>query len=668
MGPTWFQHMREYDTYQTLLRAGVKMKSTNPAEIVTWRLLAGVDMRERMMLLDELKRIGTAIPVTTQTNPRHVRQLLSSGWEKIRAPNLENWLIAPDAQNHWQNVIASPSLWTQEGTSGNLFRAWMAYKNVIVPIKLGLSGFHILHVAHISWSDTLARAYRLMTETGDLVGALKEASRAINPFVGFGLTQGRGYDARMAWQKPPEERSPYENSLVETLKEMGITPQLPEQLRIAGRKALSDAINNHKYLKLLPAALRRAVEFMSHRIFERWIPGIKAAAAIRNAEILLQRDPSLQNDKSRRGVAMRAMGKNMDNRFGEMFYGNLYWNRAMKDIAIASELSLGWQLGFLREFVGAAIKPITYTAARLTLPSDHPYLEAARADNRIAYATIYATTAMMWNSVFTYLFTGESPKGDDLFFPRIGGKNPDGTPRRSSTPFFTREVPMLSKHISAENSIIGGIGGMLWNKAMFQPFKEMIENRDYWGYDIYDENAPFHTRTAQFLQHFLTNQAMPLSVTGAMRAKETAANWWDKGVVLSFAGFPQAPAYVERSSMENRIQALYQKYVQPAHKPYARIQTDKEKRRLKQELRVAIANDNQEAASDTRKALLKLGASTKSLSKKQLNLPTSTYLFSRLPEEIQESLLKGASVEDYNTYRKFVRRKLRRQFPAKVEE
>jgi hypothetical protein len=31
---------------------------------------------------------------------------------------------------------------------------------------------------------------------------------------------------------------------------------------------------------------------------------------------------------------------------------------------------------------------------------------------------------------------------------------------------------------------------MLSTKLMLEPVKEILENRDYYGYNIYDENAP----------------------------------------------------------------------------------------------------------------------------------------------------------------------------------
>jgi hypothetical protein len=45
------------------------------------------------------------------------------------------------------------------------------------------------------------------------------------------------------------------------------------------------------------------------------------------AQAALRRDPSLLTDPVRRRLALRAIGKSIENRFGEMFYGSLFWNR-----------------------------------------------------------------------------------------------------------------------------------------------------------------------------------------------------------------------------------------------------------------------------------------------------------------------------------------------------
>ena len=45
------------------------------------------------------------------------------------------------------------------------------------------------------------------------------------------------------------------------------------------------------------------------------------------------------------------------NRRGEMFCGTLLWNRMLEDAGIGGFLSLGWNLGFAREFSGSLLSP-----------------------------------------------------------------------------------------------------------------------------------------------------------------------------------------------------------------------------------------------------------------------------------------------------------------------
>ena len=92
-------------------------------------------------------------------------------------------------------------------------------------------------------------------------------------------------------------------------------------------------------------------------IFEHWIPNLKVASYLQQAGEHLAQNPWLLQDDVQRGVALRAIGKEAENKYGEMFYGNLFWNRALKDGLIGAFLSLGWQTGFVRQFGGALANP-----------------------------------------------------------------------------------------------------------------------------------------------------------------------------------------------------------------------------------------------------------------------------------------------------------------------
>ena len=95
---------------------------------------------------------------------------------------------------------------------------------------------------------------------------------------------------------------------------------------------------------------------------------------------------------------------------------------------------------------------------------------------------------------------------------------------------------------------------MLWTKLIFEPFKEIWENRDYYGYNIRDENAPWYKQVWQTIVHSF-GDLTPISVSSAQRAVDTGGTW-SKDAVLAVLGFGPAPSYAERSTIQNRISFL----------------------------------------------------------------------------------------------------------------
>jgi hypothetical protein len=669
LGPKWFQKERVFDLIEEGIKAGLKLKTTNPEELVSLRLMAGADMRMRMELLQELEKMGLArrvkeLNVRLDIGANGGPQLdegsgfAREGWAAINAPNMEQWLISPDIQPIWENAVESKGLWADEGIAGSAFKKWMAFKNIWVPIKLSISAFHPLHVMHINFNNDMARGLTQIIRGGDFVGGMRSMAGA------FDMRQGVGYDARQAWLKPREEQTPFERAIVDLMTDGGFVPQLSEQLRIAGRRSFQKAIDESRWLAAMPLGLRRGLELLQGRIFERWIPGIKAAAYIKEAQALFERRPDLLDDNIQRRVALRAIAKSVDNRFGEMFYGSLFWNRTIKDAGIGSFLSLGWNLGFFREFGGAVID----TGLRFK-PNSKPRQTILDATNKMEFALLYFLTGAALAGAMTYAFTGEMPKDDDFTFPRIGGLNPDGSPRRITTMFYNREYPMLMKHIQEQGGGLGGsISGlfeMYYNKTMIQPFREIAQNKDYFGYPLWDESAPLYKKAFQFAKKEFANQMIPMTGSGAARAATLGNSWTDKGVFLSFLGFGPAPSYVEKTAIENHIQHLYGKYVAPSAKPYAAEERDRIKREAKDELRLANQRGDVDAANAARKKAIDAGAKGKYLTASKLNQNSTYFLFSRLPEDIQRQVLEEASPAEVNAYRSYAKAKVQTAFPAR---
>src|SRR5262249_42065716 len=163
---------------------------------------------------------------------------------------------------------------------------------------------------------------------------------------------------------------------------------------------------------------------------------------------------------------------------------------------IASFLSLGWNLGFAREFGGAAMEAITRpigavgrAAGIQGLTPGQPRQTIRDNTNKMGFVFTYLLTAAGLMGMMSYLLSGKKPEGMDWIFPRVGGENPDGSPRRITNMSYLREVPMLWHHAQQHGGDwIAGGWEMLWSKTLFEPLKEIVQNRDYYGFNIRDEN------------------------------------------------------------------------------------------------------------------------------------------------------------------------------------
>jgi hypothetical protein len=369
-------------------------------------------------------------------------------------------------------------------------------------------------------------------------------------------------------------------------------------------------------------------------------------------------------------VALTEIAKSIDNRFGEMFYGGLFWNRYVKDASIGSFLSLGWNLGFAREFLGAGIEGVT-RPARMIIPGLKPSVTrqtALDATNKIAFATLYMGTAAAIGGMMTKMLSGEDPKDiNDYIFPRVGGTNPDGSPRRLTTMTYTREIPMLMKHVE-EHGGVGTFGGgmmagawdMVWNKMLLQPFKELYDNRSYYGKEIYDTNAPGYEQLMEMGKHIWGNQLSPMSVTGAKKSQETGG--MPHEAVLSLMGFGPAPSYAEKSAMQNRIGALFQAHVAPGSRPYEEEANTTARLQARNDILIAKQRGDREKLVEAIVAARKAGLKDPYIKETIAGVSGDQKMFKRLPDTDQTHLLNSASKDEVKRYLPHAHTKVRQEW------
>jgi hypothetical protein len=193
---------------------------------------------------------------------------------------------------------------------------------------------------------------------------------------------------------------------------------------------------------------------------------------------------------------------------------------------------------------------------------------------------------------------------------------------------------------------------MLYNKLLFQPFVEMWNNRDYFGRDIYDVNAPEYQQAYQFAKHIFGDQFSPITISGSKRAIETGGTY-TKDVPLSFLGFGPAPAYASRTPTQNRISYLYQRHVSPYSKSEPQTDVDEQKRQARTAYRLAQTNNDKEGMQEAANMMADAGI------KKAPKYPGDVSMFKSLPDADQLAILKSAPKDEREKYEPYVHKKLR---------
>jgi hypothetical protein len=658
-GSTWFQKGRTFDYIQDGLKAGFKLKSTNPEDLMRMRLMAGADMRNTMRLLNDLLAQQQAVPFR-MTNRQ--AQLSALGWKEIVAPDREKWMISPDIQPLWENAVNAKGLWAKEGWAGDAFRAWMGFKNVWVPIRLSMSAFHLLHVTGINMASHAASALG-QASRGRLIGATASTVRGISPYV------GTGRKGRNAWLKDESARTQQERDAVQLMFEGGFSPMLSEPLRIDASQRLSDALRAGNPF-LLPVQVpyhlaRRTIQAIQAPLFEHWIPHLKTAAYLQDAAALMRRHPEYVNDATKRKVALTAIRKSVDNRFGEMFYSNLFWNRTVKDLGIGIHLSLGWNLGFAREFIMAAGELLARAKGVVRKPS--PTRQVIRdATNKISFVSIYLAQGMIVAAMIGAMLGGkklEDQSFQDWQFPPAGGLNPDGSERRYNTMWYNREYSMAKKHIEEQGgpespmAWVKGLSHMWYNKTLIQPIKEQFENKDYYGREIFDPEASMGKQLEQRLKHTLGEQFLPMAVTGAKRVRETGGTKGDE--YMAYLGFGPAPSYAAKTATQNRIAHLFQEYEAPGKRPYQDPEETAATNTARMGLLKARQSGDQAQIKEASDAAINAGVKPAYIRETMQGVTSSDRMFKRLKEPQQTAILTHAPEDERAHYLKIASKKTR---------
>ena len=526
-GPKTFFKRRTMPTVKEGLAHGLELATTNPAELVSLKLHEMNRYLTAQKIWGDLKdngivkfvRFGDRAPQGyIKVNDKLGRVFQYSEGEKGFI--LRGDYYMPEQAGTVLNNYLSPGL----GGSA-VYRTFRGVANFMNQVQLGMSAFHLYFTSNDAAISKMALSFQNFSQGKYGAGILRMAEVPIAPFENY----IRG-----------------SKILVDYFRENPETPQMIDALTRAGGRVQMDVFYKNSaaegFWKALRggnipgAALRTPgmlAESMAKPIMEVIVPRQKLGVFSDMAKDILGDEAAGKLTREQATARLQEAWDSVDNRMGQLVYDNLFWNRALKDLGLASVRSLGWNIGTIREIGGAATD----------LPTQilHTFKgEGFRLTPKMAYTISLPIVMGIQGSILHYLFTGEAPKEmKDYYFPKTGKTNPDGTEERVSLPSYMRDLYAYKEQplTTLEHKIHPLVSSMA----------QMFENEDYYGVQIRNPDDPA-VKQMQDEIVFWGKQFIPFSVRNLQQRKEAGGSTGAQ--IQGFFGITPAPRYIDRTAAE----------------------------------------------------------------------------------------------------------------------
>lgn len=445
------------------------------------------------------------------------------------------------------------------------YRGARGFSNFLLQFQLGFSAFHLGFTSYDAAVSRFSLALEYLATGKPVMAAAKAVSSLwapiTNPIKGHSV-----YKAYLEGVIADPELAEYVRSLVEA----GGRVKMDEFYRTKARERFVEAWRKTDVGGMLWNALPGLSEAVMWPILEWLVPRQKLGVFADLARFELERLRPDAGLEERRAAFAKAWDS-VDNRMGQLVYDNLFWNKAVKDLAMISVRSLGWNLGTFRELPGGyadwarfARDTAKYGAYRIRGGGGdrggifggggggRPPVAPPKVTHRMAYTLALPLFTAIVGATWTYLATGKGPEDEkDYFFPRTGGFDEAGHPERVSLPGYMKDQVHWWIHPvqAARNKL----------NPLFTMLGEMLQNEDYWGREIYNRNDPV-VKVALDLARHVAKGFVPYAAGNLKRERERGAS--PAMQAAPFIGITAAPAYIDQTP----AQRLMQEFLAEGHK------------------------------------------------------------------------------------------------------
>ncbi len=418
----------------------------------------------------------------------------------------------------------------------------LTFKNMTTALELALSPFHAaftsIEVASSSIGLGLQKMYNrglLQADPRAFLDGLRDI--ALSPLSPAGTAHLGGMAIRFmskeGFLNTPEGKSfitafPDAKQLLDDLFLGGGKLAMHQDYKINSLKAFQEGLKNKEPWAVAMNAILAINETIMKPLFEIYIPRIKVGLFLREySNELVQRKHLLATGKLTRAQLARQVWATIENRFGEMNFDNLFWNRTFKSALQLAFRSVTWKLGSIANILGAAPEQLKEFSD--ALKGDGPPLLG----RKMAWLLGLGITVAAFSEIIMHMNNQGHPKNfKDLIAPRY-----DKTNRISLNSYLKDILHMTHSPVKYITSSLSGEIGR---------FFDLAKNKDFYGTEIYNPDDKWFKQFMDKMKYLIP---MPFSISNYKRIADLQAPGPIKALVAAGVAQP-TPAYVTQTKAQ----------------------------------------------------------------------------------------------------------------------
>jgi hypothetical protein len=598
-GPATFLHQRTHPTIEDALwkhgedgklliddhgeriPTGLKLVTTDPVALymLKWREMKRFTSAQKIIKEMGTAGLGEVVPYGKKGPAGWVEIKDDAFAKSAREPDGSKKIVgkywAPEGAARVLNNYLSPGLRKYAG-----YRGMMTFNNVLNQAQLGWSGYHLGFTAVNSVMSKVALGFEQIADGKPFQGAKNIAKGTVGAPLALLETTKLGMDMRREWRNPGSSKNPETAQLVSMMEQAGGRMSLDPIYRTHMADKVNEVFRTHEnYWSLAYKVPLAVTEKVSSLLMGHFVPLQKMGVFADLAKFELSKLPEGFTSDQARGAYQKAWDS-IDNRFGMMVYDNLFWDKAVKDLAMASFRSVGWNLGTLREIGGGMVDTGKYL-------KDFGTGKHKEFTHRMSYSIAMPVVAGLMGGVIHYLYNGTRPKTlQDYYFPSVGRKDEFGRDERISIPSYMKDVWHVAQGVQDMSEGLGGgklasiVSGKIHPGLALTA--DLLNNRDYYNTEIASPDDPFLKRAYEYTK-FIAKDMAPFSARNI--AKMVHEGMPQAEIAGTMIGLVPAPADLKKTSAERLATELQGKRLPQASSTIAQREKQVARRELERQMR-----------------------------------------------------------------------------------